>query len=152
VIESILFLILSKGRIIVDSKGAAMEGAIRVWCGASGKTARQCVDTVCSRLPPDSYRLESCEQEAMAFGEVIVMVLSHVAVTGLIEGARTLWDRFQTPLEIELPGGDVVSCRGSHDVVQQIRRVVDAMRGATNATDVKERLDLIVSRLDQMRS
>ena len=47
-------------------------------------------------------------KELQDAGSILVVVLSHIAIGGIIEGVRRVWEQSRLPVKIALPDGSVI--------------------------------------------
>ena len=83
------------------------EPSLRMWVdvdnpATASQRAQQLMTAILNEAPETHIRRERGDPEAQEIGSVLIVAVSHMAVIGIIEGVRFVWDRFQGSPAIQL--------------------------------------------------
>jgi hypothetical protein len=79
----------------------------------AGKRAAELRSAILNEAPGAVITRERDDPDAQEVGSVLVIVVSHIAVTGIMEGVRFLWEKYREPVIVELPDGSTIAVKGS---------------------------------------
>jgi hypothetical protein len=121
---------------------------MNIWCDPDDGDARKILDAIRSRLPVDAVSIGSRNHEGMAAGEMLITAFSHVAVMGLIESVRLVWELYQTPVKVQMPNGTVVTVKGAPgELVNQLKLAAEQLRASNSTEELNREADQILSKL-----
>jgi hypothetical protein len=118
----------------LDMESQMVQPTIKLWAevenpAIASERAQQIRAAILSASPDTQITRERSDPDAQDVGAVLLVALSHMAVIGVIESVRLVWDRFREPIMVQLPDGSMILVKGAtQDFIDAMYKLVGAER------------------------